>query len=554
MNLQGHTARVHYAEVEKAWCFMEHGVALNALRNAALCASDPVFRSFNAAHNARSVQTGSTAGTPYAAYQHLLDEGWGCVSVSQEIGGQGLPLVLQSALSEIFFSAIPELWFSVQNTMLGLELIDRFAPERLRSELIPRMLSGDLLLVLGHGLVHPHPQSPPQAAQAVPQGEGLYTLYGSERHFTQEDASAMGLIQIVDADVQTDGDLHAPQEKAIFMVISSLATRGARLAACQNLQIDGLGIEPGQRINTRSRGATAWKLANLPEAGPLLGQLRRIGRHLSVMKALAALRTAVACELVNGSMGTGSGKRIAEKEDASTRAANRASRLEAVRAIAYAYAASMDIANLHPDEEVRRSSAYFISLSAPVLDEWLLSVQMGLEEDWIRGPDAGDQLATDGSVCGTPTQWRHHQIAYDMIANQFVADGGETFRGWLQSVHEGILRLDRIADRTLAETRLPLRMASELLQNSVAWSIAHFAQRPLEVYTRSKCLLALLAAVMGASEMAKLAMAVHQEQVPAGTRSATIDFAQTLVHRTRHFTLHDLAAAYERAHDAFAPI
>lgn len=552
---------VAYRDVGRARAFVNHDVALNVLRNAARCAADQMLVDREAAEEVRLGKSGRARCLREAAYQQLFVEGWSGVSVSQEIGGQGLPMVLQCALHEAFFLSVKELWFSIQVSMIGLALIDCFGTEALKSNVIPRLLSGEWMVELEHGLVD-GPNAPPSVSfpSASPGGRSS-CCHGNERGGHNAVRSVpYKLIQVVVADGHR-GCRDNQEEKAIFLLAESPLVPGGCDAA---VHAEGMSFplrfdadQPvGECVSgtfSAESGMTACRLTSLREAAPLLTHLGHAMRLLLLLKAATGRSPAEAPVVAQWSPGAADGSG-GLTESMTVSVAKKAMGIDALRAIAYAYAAAIDIASMHPDAGMRREHAQFLGLLSPLVDGWLLALDVGDDEGLLCLTSMGLGHAHGDAAQWPPFELRLKQVASELLKDRLVADGGKAFRAWLQGVFDDTMVLGSGLGHHLGEIRQALLKAIELLQHAVAWSLANFSDRSLDVWARSGCLLALFAAVLGASQMARLAMVADRElSCETCTDEAHRSGLQAVMVSARNFASEDLIQVVARAQLAFDP-
>lgn len=533
LRCQTDTAR--YAEVERFRPLLTEAVVRNVLQNAARCATGQVPWSCDEGEQNPSEKNGAGCGQCADAYQQLFDEGWGSVSVSQEIGGQGLPVVLQAALHDVFFSTASALWSTAQTSMIGLALIFRFGSAILKSVAIPRLLSGAWALGLEPGVLCVPASSETHHIQSVPCGDGPFRLRGGGWRLDCVVHGIPGKVIQVFAASERLPD-HPQVERAILVVSVPFVSEGGA---------DEFRDEWAHWERDDFDGAITWKLANVEDAGPFLADLKHPTRLLSVMQTVARLRRTQST-LINGygpnaaRPVNGGPEEVAAKTDAFSDC-----QLEALRAVAYAYAAAIDMANMHPEAEVQRTNRQFLSLISPVVDGWLWALESNATEGLLALADAGAWTAGIHPTASGSTASRLSLVARALLEDHLVPDGGKAFRGWLQGVYDSMRTLDHDSENRLCDISLPLSRASERLQRSVEWSIAHIADCPHEVMARSGGLLALFAAVLGAVEMARLATVADRE-LKQGVRAGASSILHVTIDNARHYAMSELTQVTDR--------
>jgi acyl-CoA dehydrogenase len=77
------------------------------------------------------------------AYRQFVDNGWQGIGKSTEIGGQGLPFLLHSAVAEMWYASNMSFALCPLLTSGAIEAIETHAPQGLRDLYLPRMISGE---------------------------------------------------------------------------------------------------------------------------------------------------------------------------------------------------------------------------------------------------------------------------------------------------------------------------------------------------------------------------------------------------------------------------
>ncbi len=77
------------------------------------------------------------------AYRQFVDNGWQGIGKSTEIGGQGLPFLLHSAVAEMWYASNMAFALCPLLTSGAIEAIEKHAPQALRELYLARMISGE---------------------------------------------------------------------------------------------------------------------------------------------------------------------------------------------------------------------------------------------------------------------------------------------------------------------------------------------------------------------------------------------------------------------------
>ena len=121
-------------------------VELEILSAAARFAAD-VLDPLNAAGDREGAQIGADGVTlPSAfrsAYQQFVGGGWTQLGADADIGGQGAPLVIATAVEEIWFGANMAFMLCPMLSRAALDALQVAGSPQLRAEYLPRLLSGE---------------------------------------------------------------------------------------------------------------------------------------------------------------------------------------------------------------------------------------------------------------------------------------------------------------------------------------------------------------------------------------------------------------------------
>ncbi|HTQ35516.1 MAG TPA: acyl-CoA dehydrogenase family protein, partial [Steroidobacteraceae bacterium] len=116
----------------------------------------------------------------YAAY---VQAGWAQLSVSQELGGQGLPQLLNSAVEELMFAANMGFFLGTSLARGAVEAIAASGSEAQKAQVLPKLVSGEWMGTMN--LTEPQAGSDLALlrTRAVPEGDH-YRLFGQKIFIT----------------------------------------------------------------------------------------------------------------------------------------------------------------------------------------------------------------------------------------------------------------------------------------------------------------------------------------------------------------------------------
>ncbi len=121
------------------------------------------------------------------AYKQWCEAGWAALTGDPDYGGQGLPIMLNSAVHEMWNSANVSFSLAPMLTQSGVEAMEHHASEELKNIYLEKMISGEWTGTMN--LTEPHAGSDLGAlrCRAIPQDDGAYRLKGTKIFITYGD-------------------------------------------------------------------------------------------------------------------------------------------------------------------------------------------------------------------------------------------------------------------------------------------------------------------------------------------------------------------------------
>jgi acyl-CoA dehydrogenase len=144
------------------------------------------------------------------AYRQFVDAGWNGMPASADIGGQGLPAVVSSAVAEMWKSANLAFSLCQMLTMGAVHALEEHASDEIKQRFLPRLVTGEWTGTMN--LTEPQAGSDLSAVRmrAEPDGEA-YRLFGSKifitwgEHDVAENIIHLVLARLPDAPPGTRG-------------------------------------------------------------------------------------------------------------------------------------------------------------------------------------------------------------------------------------------------------------------------------------------------------------------------------------------------------------
>ncbi len=327
------------------------------------------------------------------AYKKFADAGWIGLPVPAEYGGQGLPQLLLGPTLEMWNGSNIGFANGPLLNQGAIEAIELVGSDEQKKTYIPNLVSGKWTGTMN--LTEPQAGSDLAAttAKAVPQGDH-YLLKGQKifitfgEHDLAENIIHLVLARLPDAPPGTKGI-------SLFIVPKFLVNANGTLG--EKNDVVCVGIEHKLGINGNPTCTMAYGEKGEGAVGYLVGEPNRGLEYMFIMMNAARFSVgvqgyAVADRAYQHSLEYAKERvqsrdaasrnpqpvRIIEHPDVRRMLMWQKSQIEAMRALAYVTAASLDLAHKHPDEKVRKEHKAFIELMIPVVKGWSTEVSQDL--------------------------------------------------------------------------------------------------------------------------------------------------------------------------------
>jgi alkylation response protein AidB-like acyl-CoA dehydrogenase len=318
------------------------------------------------------------------AYAQFARAGWIGLAVPPEHGGQGLPSLLSGATLEMWNAANVGFANGPLLNQGAIEAIELIGSGEQKKQYIPKLVSGEWTGTM----CLTEPQAGSDLAQvrtkAVPDGD-RYRISGQKIFITfGEHDMAANIIHLVLARLPD-----APQGTkgiSMFIVPKFLIGPGGELGERNDVHCAGIEHKLGLNANPTCTlnygehgGAIGYLIGNPNEGLKNMFIMMNAARFSVGVQGLAiadrAYQSALqyAKERVQSrDIGSRSAepRPIIEHPDVRRMLMTMKAQLEAMRALAYVTAASLDLSAKHPDAAVRQANRAFLELMIPVVKGW----------------------------------------------------------------------------------------------------------------------------------------------------------------------------------------
>ncbi|PZQ49924.1 MAG: acyl-CoA dehydrogenase [Rhodovulum sulfidophilum] len=453
------------------------------------------------------------------AWAVLIEGGWNGLPYPPELGGMGLPGVLNLAVHEMWQTANLAFALCPMLTQGAANAIELYGTEDQKARFLPAMVSGEWTGTMN--LTEPLAGSDLAAirARAVPEGDG-YRITGQKIFITYGDHDLTGniihlvLARLPDAPAGVKGI-------SLFIVPKVLADGTRNDVTCVSLE-HKLGIHgsPTAVLAFGEKGGALGELVG--EANRGLEYMFSMMNHARLNVGLQGL--AIAERAYQQALGyarerrqgrpagwTGGPVAIIEHPDVRRMLMSMKARIVAMRGLLYRVAADHDLAEAAPDPEVRAAARRRVDLMTPVAKGWCTETGVELASLGVQIHGGMGYIEETGAA----QHWRDSRITTIYEGTTAIQANALVGRGLLRDAGAELGALiAEVAEegRALAGTPLEaegaaLAEAAGQAARAAAFLIERGASDPRAAFGGSVPFLMLLGALLGGQALLRGARA-----------------------------------------------
>jgi alkylation response protein AidB-like acyl-CoA dehydrogenase len=452
------------------------------------------------------------------AYRAFVDAGWPALACAPEVGGQGLPQVLNAALYEML-AAANHAWTMYPGLLHGAyECLHLHACDELKQRYLGKVVSGEWLSTMCLTEAHAGSDLGLLATRATPAVDGSYRLKGTKifisggDHDLTDNIVHLVLARLPDAPAGTKG-------LSLFLAPKFLPDGTRNALRCDGIE-KKMGIKGSATCVMAFDGATGW-LVGEPNRGlqAMFAMMNAARLHVA-LQGLAHAQNAHRNALVYAHERLQSRAPVREGGGAADpivlHPAMRRTLLrqrvlvEGARVIAYEAAHLLDLAEHAEDAPTRQRAQDQAALLTPVLKAFLTDNGFALASDALQvfgghgyTHDWGIEQCVRDARIAMIYEGTNEIQAIDLVVRKLVADGGLRFFAWLKALAAALPRearfaaaaadqleaLGRLGREVVAASRddaeLPYRVADDVLRATGLALIAHAWARADAVSSRA---------------------------------------------------------------------
>ena len=486
------------------------------------------------------------------AYRRWTEAGWNAVSGSEAFGGQGLPLAINAACTEIWSASNIAFGLCPLLTLSAIEALDAHGSEELKKIYLEKLISGAWTGTMQ--LTEPQAGSDVGAlrTRAERAADGSYRISGTKIFITYGDHDMTDnivhfvLARLPDAPAGTKGI-------SLFLVPKFLVNADGSLGARNDIYPSGiehkLGIHasPTCTMTMGDKGGALGYLIGEENRGMLCMFTMMNQARLSVglegvgiadrayQQALAFAqerRQGRAIGTADGGAGFGMDPIIVHPDIKRMLMQMRAL-TAAARTICYATAVALDISMRAADSRTRTAAAARGALLTPIAKAFssdignevtALGVQVHGGMGFIEETGAA-QHYRDARIT-TIYEGTNGIQSIDLVTRKLAANGGAAVWTLLGELTEIVIRVETSNDPAFGATGAKLRDALQALDRTSRWLLERVTSAPNEALAGATPYLRLFGSTLGGCMLAGEALAARDLGEGAGDPERYVTLAR----------------------------
>jgi len=467
------------------------------------------------------------------AYKRWTDGGWNAVSGPEAFGGQGLPLAINAACTEIWSASNMAFGLCPLLTLSAIEALDAHGSEELKKTYLGKLVSGEWTGTMQ--LTEPQAGSDVGAlrtrAERMP--DGTYRLKGTKIFITYGDHDMTDnivhfvLARLPDAPAGTKGI-------SLFLVPKFLVNANGSLGARNDIYASGVEHKLGIH-------ASPTCTMTMGDGGGAIGYL--IGEENQGMRCMFTMmnqaRLGVGLEGVGiadrayqqalayaqerrqgravGTVGNGADPIVMHPDIKRTLLQMRAM-TAAARSICYATAVALDISFRTKDAKVQAEAAARGALLTPIAKAF--STDIGNEVAYLGVQVHGGMGFIEET--GAAQHYRDARItsiyegtngiqSIDLVTRKLAANGGASVFALLDELSAIVKQVEISNDPAFGTTGAKLREALAALERTSRWLLERVTSAPNDALAGATPYLRLFGSTLGGCLLANEALAARKE-------------------------------------------
>ena len=463
------------------------------------------------------------------AYKRWTDGGWNAVSGPEAFGGQGLPLAVNAACTEIWSASNVAFGLCPLLTLSAIEALDAHGSDELKTIYLEKLVTGEWTGTMQ--LTEPQAGSDVGAlrTRADKQADGTYRIKGTKifitygEHDMTDNIVHFVLARLPDAPAGTRGI-------SLFLIPKFMVNADGSLGARNDIYASGVehklgmhasptctmtmgdhGGAVGYLIGEENRGMQCmFTMMNQARLGVGLEGVGVADR--AYQQALAYAQERKQGKAV-GKSGSGSDAIIVHP-DVKRMLLQMRSMTAAARSICYATAVALDVAVRAKDAKVRADAAARGALLTPIAKAF--STDIGNEVAYLGVQVHGGMGFIEET--GAAQHYRDARItsiyegtngiqSIDLVTRKLAANGGASVWALLAELDATIKQVETSNDPVFGTTGAKLRDALGALERASKWLLERVTSKPNDALAGATPYLRLFGSTLGGCMLAGEALA-----------------------------------------------
>ena len=466
------------------------------------------------------------------AYRRWTAAGWNAVSGPEAFGGQGLPLAINAACTEIWSASNMSFGLCPMLTLSAIEALDAHGSEELKQIYLEKLVTGEWTGTMQ--LTEPQAGSDVGAlrSRAERAGDGSYRIFGTKIFITYGDHDMTDnivhfvLARLPDAPPGTKGI-------SLFLIPKFLVNADGSLGERNDIYPSGVEHKLGMHASPTCTMTMGDKSGAV---GYLIGEENR--GMLCMFTMMNQARIGVGLEGVGiadrayqqalafaqerkqgrapGSKGDGMDA-IIMHPDVKRMLMQMRALTAAARTICYATAVALDIAARATDPKVRADAAARGALLTPIAKAF--STDIGNEVTYLGVQVHGGMGFIEET--GAAQHYRDARIAaiyegtngiqsIDLVTRKLAANGGASVWALLDELGGIVSRVEASNDPGFGTTGAKLRDALASLERTSKWLLERMTSSPTDALAGATPYLRLFGSTLGGCVLAGEALAAKE--------------------------------------------
>jgi alkylation response protein AidB-like acyl-CoA dehydrogenase len=487
------------------------------------------------------------------AYKQYAEGGWPALPFEAELGGQGLPKLVATAVEEILTSANMSFSLCPLLTQGAIHAIELAGSDQLKATYLEKMIAGQWTGTMnltepqaGSDLALVKTRAKPSGDHFLITGQKIFITYGE--HDLTENIVHLVLARTPDAPEGVKGI-------SLFIVPKFLpkadGTPGERNGAkCASIE-HKLGIHASPTAVMVYEDAVGYLVGEVNKGLSYMFIMMNAARFsvglqgVSIAERAFQRALAYAKDRLQGKDLVQGGKTvpIIRHPDVRRMLMLMKSQTEAARALAYVVAASLDFATKTGDKQHQA----FTDLMIPVVKGW--STEMGVEVASLGVQVHGGMGFIEET--GAAQHLRDARIttiyegttgiqAGDLIGRKIAREGGVTVKGWLALLKGFDQELAKSGNADIKVMRTRLAAGAQAVSDSVDFILGAAGKDPNAAFAGAVPFLHLMGIVAGGWQMARAALIAEKKLAAKEGEQA---FYEAKITTARFFADHVLSQA-----------